>query len=61
MKKLTLLACAALVAASTLSSCKKDYTCTQTVLGTTVTVPVNDATKKDIKEYEDAGYTCTVQ
>lgn len=63
MKKLFLLAFSAMVVVSTLSSCKKDYTCTYTdpsgVSSGPIVVP--DATRSDIQELEDAGYTCEVR
>lgn len=57
-----------LIAISSISlfSCKKEnYSCTYIVtengLKYTVTVDLEKRTSKDIKEYTDVGYTCTVK
>jgi hypothetical protein len=33
-----------------MSSCKKDWTCTCTLLGATSAIPINDATKSDAED-----------
>lgn len=53
MNKLFLIAFAAVAA---LSSCKKDYNCTEPVSGQTVVV--DNASKSDIDKLENAGYKC---
>jgi hypothetical protein len=70
MKKVLLFSAAVLVAASTFTSCKKDYTCDCS--GGTLTAsstPIKDAKKKDAQDACDAlnviaaigGGTCTLK
>jgi hypothetical protein len=47
MKKTVILACATLFFAATMTSCKKDYTCTCKIFGQTSTSEIKDAKKKD--------------
>ena len=61
MKKLVLFASAAMIVLS-VASCKKDYTCTCTVFGITVSQDYNDLKKKDAETLEascTAGGYCT--
>ncbi len=67
MKKVMLFVAVAAFAATTLYSCKKDYTCTCTHDGVTYTYPMNKIKKKDAKAtcntlgalWVTAGGTCT--
>ncbi len=49
MKKIASVCVIALVVLS-MSSCKKDWTCTCTLLGTSSSIPINDATKSDAED-----------
>lgn len=53
MKKLFLLAAAAVISMS-MVSCKKDYTCTCTIAGSTSTSTIPNSTKKDAQTACDA-------
>lgn len=53
MKKIFLLAAAAVISFS-MMSCKKDYTCTCTIAGVTSTSTFDKVTKKDAQDACDA-------
>lgn len=50
MKKVLIGSAFAVMALVVLSSCKKDYTCTCTVLGTTSASEIKDSKKKDAED-----------
>jgi uncharacterized lipoprotein YehR (DUF1307 family) len=61
MKKVLSIAAVAALAVS-FTACKKNYTCTYEYevggVKSTVTAECTKCSKKDVKELEDAGYTC---
>lgn len=70
MKKTTIFVFAALIAAASLTSCKKDYTCEcKNSLGTITNIPINDAKKSDATDacnasdvlYKLGGGSCTLK
>ena len=57
MKKTLLFACATLICAATMTSCKKDYTCTCKVAGQTIPLELKDVKKKDAQSSCDQAQT----